>query len=44
MVAMILTAITTWLLLSVLTTAACAGVVRGGVREDRMRGYVTDRM
>jgi len=39
---MILAAITTWFLLSVLTTAACTAVVRGGVREDRMRGYVTD--
>ncbi|MGZ4546755.1 MAG: hypothetical protein ACXVX8_05965 [Blastococcus sp.] len=41
---MILTAIGTWFLLSVLMTVACAAVVRGGVREDMMRGYVTDRM
>jgi uncharacterized membrane protein YqiK len=43
-VAMILTAIGAWFLLSILTTAACAAVVRGGIREDRMLGYVTDSM
>ena len=42
MVAMILTAIGAWFLLSVLMTGACAAVMRGGVREDMIRGYVTD--
>ncbi len=28
-----------WLLLSVITAVACAAVARGGLREDRARGY-----
>jgi hypothetical protein len=39
---MILTAVGAWFVLSVLVTVACAAVVRGGQREDRMRGYLTD--
>jgi hypothetical protein len=40
---MILTVVGAWFVLSVLGTVACAAVVRGGQREDRMRGYLTDR-
>jgi hypothetical protein len=39
---MILTALATWFLLSVLMTVVCTAVVRGGLREDRMRGYMSD--
>jgi hypothetical protein len=39
---MILTAVAAWIVLSVLMTVVCTAVVRGGVREDRMRGYVRD--
>ena len=28
-----------WLLLAVLTTVACAALARGGLHEDRARGY-----
>ena len=28
-----------WLLLGVLTTVACAALARGGLQEDRARGY-----
>lgn len=31
-----------WMLLSLLTTAACAALVRGGQGEDRARGYVEE--
>ena len=37
-----------WLLLAVLTTVACAALARGGLHEDRARGYepllVPDRL
>ena len=42
MVWMILSAVAAWFVLSVLGTVACTAVVRGGAREDRMRGYVRD--
>jgi hypothetical protein len=29
----------TWLLLSIVTTVACAALARGGLQEDRARGY-----
>jgi hypothetical protein len=32
-----------WLLVSALTALIWAAVARGGVAEDRARGYVTDR-
>jgi hypothetical protein len=32
-----------WLVVSALTAVACAAVVRGGVAEDRARGYLTYR-
>ena len=32
-----------WLLLSVVATIACAAVGRGGLNEDRARGYAPDR-
>jgi hypothetical protein len=28
-----------WLLLSIVTTIACAALARGGLHEDRARGY-----
>jgi hypothetical protein len=28
-----------WLLLSLITTVACAALARGGLHEDRARGY-----
>jgi hypothetical protein len=30
----------TWLVLSALAAVACAAVVRGGVEEDRARGFL----
>jgi hypothetical protein len=33
-----------WVLCSVLTAAVCSTVARGGVAEDRARGYLTDRV
>jgi hypothetical protein len=33
----ILAVLATWLLLSVVTTVACAALVRGGAREDAAR-------
>lgn len=35
----VLVVIGAWLLLSVVTAVACAAVARGGLREDRARGY-----
>ena len=32
-----------WLLLAVLTTVACAALARGGLHEDRARGYAPER-
>lgn len=43
MVWMILSAVAAWFVLSVLGTVACTAVVRGGVWEDRMRGYAPER-
>ena len=40
----ILAIIGTWLVLSVVTSRACAAVVRGGQREDRARGYDQDQV
>jgi len=31
-----------WLLLSIITTVACAALARGGLNEDRARGYFHD--
>ena len=28
-----------WLVLSIVTTVACAALARGGLHEDRARGY-----
>ena len=39
---MILTAVGAWFVLSALMTVACTAVVRGGVHEDRMRGYAPE--
>jgi hypothetical protein len=33
-----------WVLCSVVTAAVCSTVVRGGLAEDRARGYVVDRI
>ena len=35
----ILLALGVWLLLALVTTAACAALARGGLHEDRARGY-----
>jgi hypothetical protein len=32
-----------WLVLSALAAVGCAAVVRGGVEEDRARGYLSYR-
>ena len=32
-----------WFVLSALTAVGCAAVVRGGVAEDRARGYLSYR-
>ncbi len=32
-----------WLLLSVVTTVACAALARGGLHEDRVRGYAAQQ-
>lgn len=32
-----------WLVLSLVTTAVCAALVRGGQGEDRALGYVEER-
>jgi hypothetical protein len=32
-----------WLLIAVMTTVACVAVVRGGAREDRLRGFLVRR-
>jgi hypothetical protein len=32
-----------WFVLSALTAVGCAAVVRGGVEEDRARGYLSYR-
>jgi hypothetical protein len=32
-----------WVVVSAITAAACAAVVAGGVREDRARGFLTER-
>ena len=36
---MVLAIVGAWLLLAVLTTVACAALARGGLDEDRARGY-----
>jgi hypothetical protein len=35
--------LTGWALLSAVTAVVLTAVVRSGVREDRARGYLTDR-
>jgi hypothetical protein len=32
-----------WVLCSLLTAAVCSTVARGGLAEDRARGYLADR-
>jgi hypothetical protein len=32
-----------WLIVSAITAVACTAVVRGGVQEDRARGFLDDR-
>ena len=39
---LVLALLAAWCLLSVLTAAACAAILRGGVEEDRARGFLTD--
>lgn len=39
-VVVVLAVLGAWLLLSVVTTMACAALARGGVQEDRARGYL----
>ena len=38
----ILAVLGAWILLSIITTVACAALVRGGASEDRARGYTSD--
>ena len=38
-VVVVLAIVGVWLLLSVATTIACAALARGGLHEDRARGY-----
>jgi hypothetical protein len=40
---MVLAFLGAWLVVSALTAVVCAAVVRGGLQEDRARGYLTDR-
>lgn len=42
MTAVVLTVIAAWLVLAALVTVGCALVTRGGLREDRRRGYVDE--
>ncbi|WP_167762174.1 hypothetical protein [Blastococcus sp. CT_GayMR20] len=39
--AVVLAALAVWFLLSVLTAAGCTLVIRGGLQEDRARGFAT---
>jgi hypothetical protein len=41
-VTVVLAIVGAWLLLSVVTTVACAALARGGLREDRARGYAPE--
>lgn len=43
MAAVVLAVLVTWVVVSAITAVACAAVVRGGVQEDRARGFLTDR-
>jgi hypothetical protein len=36
----VLAVLVAWLVVSALTAVACASVMRGGVEEDRARGYL----
>ena len=38
----LLTLVVAWLVLSALATVVCSLVTRGGLREDRTRGYLPD--
>jgi hypothetical protein len=40
----VLTVVVVWLVLSVVTTVACALVTRGGLEEDGRRGYLDDEL
>ena len=40
MSAVVLTVIAAWLVLAALVAVGCALVARGGLREDRRRGYL----
>jgi hypothetical protein len=39
----VLTLIGAWLVLGALATVVCTLVARGGLREDRLRGFLVDR-
>ena len=39
----VLAVLLAWLVVSAITAVVCAAVVRGGVQEDRARGFLTDR-
>ncbi len=41
-VTVVLAIVGAWLLLSVVTTVACAALARGGLHEDRARGYAPE--
>jgi hypothetical protein len=39
----VLAVLVTWLVLSAFTAVGCGAVVRGGIEEDRARGYLSYR-
>ena len=41
--AVVLAVLLGWFVVSAITAVACGAVVAGGVREDRARGFLTDR-
>jgi hypothetical protein len=38
----VLAVLLAWLVVSAITAVACTAVVRGGLQEDRARGFLTD--
>ena len=42
MTAVVLTVLVAWLVLAALVAGGCALVARGGLREDRRRGYLDE--
>jgi hypothetical protein len=40
----ILAVLLTWVVVSAITAVVCSAVARGGLQEDRARGYLVDRV